>query len=101
MRREHVVAVFVDLIKAYNTKWKCGILRDMRNANLRERLPDFIANFLSDRQFRVRIGSSITDVYPWEMSVPWGSILSVTLYILKNQQHLLLPPAQCSLFALC
>lgn len=82
-RREHVVAVFFDLEKAYDTTWKYGILRDMFNAGLRGRLPSFIANFLSDRHFRVRIGSFLSDLFDQEMGVPQGSILSVTLFTLK------------------
>ena len=94
VRREHVVAVFFDLEKAYDTTWKHGILQDLHRVNLRGRLPEFIANFLSDRQFKVRIGSCLSDPFSQEMGVPQGSILSVTLFILKiNSIVQGLPPA--------
>ena len=83
VRREHVVSVFFDLEKAYDTTWKHGILRDLHGAGLRGRLPDFIGNFLKDRRFRVRVGSCLSDLYNQEMGVPQGAILSVTLFILK------------------
>ena len=83
VRRERVVSVFFDLEKAYDTTWKHGILRDLHDAGLRGRLPDFISNFLANRSFRVRIGTSLSDAYKQEMGVPQGSILSVTLFILK------------------
>ena len=57
VRREHVVSVFFDLEKAYDTTWKYGILRDLHVAGLRGRLPDFISKFLNERRFRVRVGS--------------------------------------------
>ena len=75
--------MFFDLEKAYNTTWKYGILRDLHDARLRGRMPDFISNFLADRSFHVRVGSCLSDAYEQEMGVPQGSILSVTLFILK------------------
>ena len=43
----------------------------------------FIQNFLTNRVFRVRLGSVCSNIYEQEMGVPQGSILSVTLFILK------------------
>ena len=43
----------------------------------------FIQNLLHNRPFRVCLGSVFSDIHEQEMSVPQGSILSVTLYILK------------------
>ena len=83
VRRDRVVSVFFDLEKAYDTTWEHGILRDLHDAGLRGRLPDFISKFLANRSFRVRIGTSLSDAYKQEMGVPQGSILSVTLFILK------------------
>ena len=79
VRREHVVSVFFDLEKAYDTTWKYGILE----AGLRGRLPGFISKILNERCFRVRVGSCFSDLYDQEMGVPQGAILSVTLFILK------------------
>jgi hypothetical protein len=70
VRREHVVSVFFDLEKAYDTTWKHGILQDLRDAGLRGRMPVFISRFLSNRQFRVRVGSHLSDVFRQEMGVP-------------------------------
>ena len=83
VRREHVVSVFFDLEKAYDTTWKYGILRDLHEAGLRGRLPDFISKFLNERSFRVRVGLCFSDLYDQEMGVPQGAILSVALFILK------------------
>ena len=58
-------------------------MRDLHNAGLRGRLPLFIENFLRNRQFHVRLGSSSSDLFDQEMGVPQGSILSVTLFGLK------------------
>ena len=46
-------------------------------------MPNFISNFLKNRNFKVRVGSNLSDKYSQEMGVPQGSILSVTLFNLK------------------
>ena len=84
---EHVVSVFFDLEKAYDTTWKYGIMKDLHDMDLRGRLLIFIKNFLSERKFLVRVGTSLSDFYDKEMGVPQGSILSVTFFYCQNKQH--------------
>jgi len=45
------VAVFFNLEKAYDTAWRCGVMKDLHNAGLKGRLPSFIEGFLQDRHF--------------------------------------------------
>jgi hypothetical protein len=68
---------------------------------LRGRLSEFISNFLANRLFRVRVGSRLSDAYNQEMGVLQGSILSVTLFILKINSIIIkcLPAGvRCSLY---
>ena len=67
--------------KAYDTIWKCGILKDIYDFDLRDRLPIFISNLLKERYFKVRVGCTFSDSLPQEMGVPQGGILSVTLFV--------------------
>ena len=60
LRNEHLTAIFFDLEKAYDTTWKYGIMRDMCDLGLKGRLPHFISGFLSDRKFKVHIGSTLS-----------------------------------------
>lgn len=93
VRGEHATAVFFDMEKAYDTTWKYGILKDLRDAGLTGRLATFISNFLSNRKFNVRVGQCLSNTYKQEMGVPQGSILSVALFILKiNNIVKCLPP---------
>ena len=80
---EHCVSVFFDLEKAYDTTWKYGIMRDLHKAGLRGRMTTFVGHFLKDRQFQVRLNGTLSSVHSQEMGVPQGSILSVTLFVLK------------------
>ena len=83
VNREHVVSVFFDLEKAYDTTWRYGILKDLHDLGLKGRLPLFIKSFLEDRTMQVRVGSTLSDLYDQEQGVPQGSILSITLFNIK------------------
>ena len=63
VNREHVVAVFSDLEKAYDTTWRYGILKDLHELGLKGRLHMFIQSFLEDRTIQVRVGSTLSDLY--------------------------------------
>ena len=82
-KKEHIIAVFFELEKAYNTTWKHSILSDLYDLDFRGHLPTFIDGFLSHRLFQVRDGSTLSDTYEQEMDVPQGSILSPVLFNLK------------------
>ena len=45
-QEKHVVAVFFDLEKAYDTTWKRGILNNLHEMGFRGRLANFIEGFL-------------------------------------------------------
>ena len=100
IHNQHLVSVFFDLEKAYDTTWKYEIMKDLHVFGLRGRLPIFISNFLQDIFFKVRVGSTFSDSHPQEMGVPQGSILSVTLFSvnINSITHCLKPGVDCSLY---
>lgn len=81
-RKEHVVAVFFDLEKAYDTTWRQVIIMKLQNAGLVGHLPIFIQNFLSERILKVRIGNTISAAFTQHEGVPQGSVLSCSLFAL-------------------
>ena len=83
IKKEHIITIFFDLEKAYDTTWKFGIIKDRYDLKLRGRLPKFIKNFLTDRTFQVRIRSTLSDLKNQEEGVSQGSILSTTLFNIK------------------
>ena len=80
---EHLVAIFFDLEKAFDTTWKYGIMKDLHSFGLRGNLPVFIENFLKNRSFQVKVGSTLSDPHYQEEGVPQGSILSPILFEIK------------------
>ena len=100
IKKEHLVSVFFDLEKAYDTTWKYGIMKDVHDIGLKGRLPLFLQNFLTDREFKVKVGSTLSELHNQEQGVPQGSILSVTLFSLNinNIVKTLNPGVDCSLY---
>jgi ribonuclease HI len=80
---QQAMAVFFDLEKAYDTTWKYGILKDLYDLGIRGNLAHYISKFLDNRVFRVKLGNSFSQWHHQEEGVPQGSILSVTLFIVK------------------
>ena len=94
------MSVFFDLEKAYGTTWKYGIMKDVHDIGLKGRLPLFLQNFLTDREFKVKVGSTLSELNNQEQGVPPGSILSATLFSLRfnNILKTLNPGVDCSLY---
>ena len=100
IRNQHLVAVFFDLQKAYDTTWKYGILQDLHRMGLRGNLPIFIGNFLSDRTFQIHLGTILSDkIFHQEEGVPQGAILSTTLFNIEINDIVkqVDPGVECSL----
>ena len=83
LKNEQAMAIFFDLEKAYDTTWKYGIMKDLYNVGIRGYMAHYIGKFLDNRVFSVKIGSSFSKWQQQEEGVPQGSILSVTLFIIK------------------
>ena len=51
IHNQHLITVFFDLQKAYDTTWKYGILNDLHSMGKRGNLPIFIGNFFILQNF--------------------------------------------------
>ena len=75
-----VLCVSFDLKKAYDTTWRYGILKKLLNHGIHNEMFSFIKNFMSDRRFNTKIGSTLSTDHTQEQGVPQGSVLSCTLF---------------------
>ena len=75
-------------------------MKGVHDIGLKGRLPLFFQNFLTDREFKVKVGSTLSELYNHKQGVPQGSILSLTLFSLKisNIVKTLNPGVDCSLY---
>ena len=80
--KSSVLAVFLDIKKAYDMSWRRGIIQKLFDIGLRGELPIFVANLLSERTFRVKVGNEYSDIFNQENGVPQGSVISPTLFMI-------------------
>ena len=80
-RKKHVVGIFFDVEKAYDTTWRFGILRKLHRSGIRGHIAVFVKNFLSKRVFRVKVNSTLSQMKTQEQGVPQGSVLSCLLFL--------------------
>ncbi|GBN99948.1 putative RNA-directed DNA polymerase from transposon X-element [Araneus ventricosus] len=88
VKRNHLVAIFFDIEKAYDRAWRYGILSTLFNFGFRGNLPIFLRNFLSHQTFRVRMENFYSNHFIQAEGVPQGSILSVAHFIIHLSQIL-------------
>jgi len=74
-----VLAVFIDIEKAYDVVRKKVILAKLINLGINGRMLKFIS-FLSNHTFQVRVGSTLSMPKQLDTGTPQGSILSPLLF---------------------
>ena len=75
-------------------------MKNIHDIGFKGRFPLFIQNFLNDREFKVKVGSTLSELYKQEQGVPQGSILSVSLSSIKINDIVknINPGVDCSLY---
>ncbi|KAL4084539.1 hypothetical protein QTP88_027487 [Uroleucon formosanum] len=76
----HAGAVFIDISKAFDKVWHQGLLYKLKIINTPNYIFNIISEFLSNRQFSVKINDNFSDFAPITAGVPQGSILGPTLF---------------------
>ena len=79
--KEHTLGIFLDYSKAFDMVWKNGLLHKLRNLGITGKMYKWIADFLTDRKIRVRVGTSISEPVNMDNGTPQGSILSPLLFV--------------------
>lgn len=79
---QHVLAINLDIEKAYDMVWIHGILRKLQQIGIGGHMFQFIKSLMKDRTIQVRINGCLSEEMKIENGVPQGSVLSVTLFLL-------------------
>jgi len=70
----------IDISKAYVT-WRHGFISKLNKVICNGNMLNFIVNFLKNRTFQVKTSNQLSDTFKQENSVPQGSALSATLFL--------------------
>ena len=78
--KEIMVAVFLDIEKAYDTMWSEGLLIKLENIGINGKMYNYIWDFLSQRTLRSKVGDGISEEFMVESGIPQGSVISPILF---------------------
>lgn len=101
MNNLHLVAVSLDVEKAYDMVWQHNIITTLKSIGFVGHILTFVSNFLKEGTMQVKIGNCVSSIMNISNGLPQGSIISVTLYLVSINSVLsvLKPPVQGLLFA--
>ena len=91
-----VLAIFFDLQKAYDTTWKREVLRKLLSLGFYGHLPILIRNLLTIRNFRVRVGDTLSPSFDQIEGIPQGSVLRVLCFALAFNDIVTAVPKEVS-----
>jgi len=75
-----VLAVFLDIEKAYDLVCRNVLLLKLLNVGINGNMFNFIRYFLTNRSFRIRVSSTLSTVKSLKNGIPQGSVLSPLLF---------------------
>lgn len=78
--RRKVIAVFLDVAKAYDRVWKDGLIHKLVKLQFPNTICKLILSWITQRTFVVRVGSHLSSVRTAVEGLPQGSALSPLLF---------------------
>ena len=81
-RREHVVAAFLDVEKAFNNVWHNGLRYKIFMLDLPTKMTHWLSDFLVGRVIQVNVNGFLSDKISPIAGVPQGSVLSLLHFLI-------------------
>lgn len=79
---KHVECALLDISKAHDRAWRRPILNELQKWNINGNMFNYVNDFLTDRKFRVAVGTSLSEAKTQENGIPQGAVISVTLFLI-------------------
>ncbi len=80
INKDSVMAVFLDVEKAYDMVWKDGLLIQLYKIGIKGNTFNWIKSFLYERYIQVKIGTSVSNKFRVDNGTPQGSVISPLLF---------------------
>ena len=74
--------IILDNSKAFDKVWHKGLLHKITNYGIKGRVYSVLKSFLTGRSMKVVVNGQSSDIYLLNTSVPQGSVLGPTLFLL-------------------
>ena len=81
-RGEHVVAVFLDVEKAFDNVWHNGLKYKIFQSDLPTKMRRWLSDFLVGRVIQVNVNDFLSNQINLKADVPQGSVLSPLLFLI-------------------
>jgi len=81
MESFEVRSVFLDISKAFDKVWHEGLIFKLKQNGISGQLLNLLQNYLSNRQQRVTLNGSVSELTNIESGVPQGSVLGPLLFL--------------------
>ena len=79
---EYVDIFYLDFQKAFDTVPHYRLLEKLKSFGICGKMLDVVADFLSDRTFKVIVGNACSNTHPVTSGIPQGSVLGPLLFVL-------------------
>lgn len=78
----HVIALFIDFSKAFDTLSHSKLISSLENIGVRGPILKWFISYLKNRQILIKINDTCSNLYYCNTGVPQGSILGPILYLI-------------------
>ena len=75
-----VIAVFLDIEKAYDMLWKEGLFNKIHELGIKSKLYNWLLNFLFGRTIEAIVGTEYSNKYSVTNGTPQGSVCSPVFF---------------------
>ena len=86
--KEVMVAVFLDIEKAYDTMWREDVQITLGKLGINGKMYNYMLDFLSQLSIRIKVGDAVCNEFIVENGIPQGSVISlISFNIMVNDIH--------------
>ena len=98
-KNEHTAALFIDIEKAYDSVWRDGLMRKLKEKGITGRIWCWIRDFLTDRSAAINMSGVKGETFCTAIGLPQGSVISsllLSLFIAEWYENVKSEKVKCA-----